>query len=217
MPTQTFFNLPGTKRQRLIDAGFTVFSHASLADASVSEIVRLAKISRGSFYQYFSDKTDLYFYLLGQLREAWAADTIGILRRHEGDLFATVRELAEAAFTDLSQGPYREFYRMLFLSFSYRGSVQVDDEWTAHYRAQHRIRTNWSQMVDTKRLNVNSDDQLHTLVHMLFGVFAQNVARYFNEAADATDTAVADRYRQNMLTMIDWLQHGVEKETQEER
>ena len=72
-------------------------------------------------------------------------------------------------------------------------------------------------MVDTKRLNVNSDDQLHTLVHMLFGVFAQNVARYFNEAADATDTAVADRYRQNMLTMIDWLQHGVEKETQEER
>ncbi|MCI2170729.1 TetR/AcrR family transcriptional regulator [Schleiferilactobacillus perolens] len=216
MPTQTFFNLPEMKRQRLIEAGFSVFSRASLEDASVSEIVRLAKISRGSFYQYFADKRDLYFYLLTQMREQWVANSTGTLRRHQGDLFATVRELAQAGFRDVSRGKHRAFYRTLFLNFSYRGTAQVNKEWARAYKAEGHPRTQWAEMVDVSRLNVSNDTQLRTLLYMLFGVFAQNVANYFNETASKNDELVAEQYRQNMLLMFDWLQFGVEKETQEE-
>lgn len=215
MPTQTFFNLPKTKRQRLITAGITVFSHASLDQAAVSDIVRLAEISRGSFYQYFSDKTDLYFYLLSQMREEWVAHTEGTLRRHQGDLFAAARELSAAGFKEVTAGPHKDFFQTLFTGFNYRGTAKMDEDWTRRYRAEHRPSTNWSGMVDASRLNVANEAQLLTLVHMLFGIFAQNVARYFTHAA-TTPRRTADQYMANMLLMIDWLQYGVEKQNAQE-
>ena len=56
MPSNTFFRLPEEKRQRLLDAAWEEFSRVSFADASINQIIRAANISRGSFYQYFTDK-----------------------------------------------------------------------------------------------------------------------------------------------------------------
>jgi len=53
MPTNTFFHLPEEKQQRLLDAAQIEFSRHSLQEASIANIVKLAGIPRGSFYQYF--------------------------------------------------------------------------------------------------------------------------------------------------------------------
>jgi AcrR family transcriptional regulator len=67
MPKQTFFNLPKEKRDRIIAAAKEVFSKNSYEEASINQIVKLAQIPRGSFYQYFADKDDLYGYLSSQM------------------------------------------------------------------------------------------------------------------------------------------------------
>ena len=67
MPKQTFFNLPKEKRDRIIAAAKEVFSKNSYEEASINQIVKLARIPRGSFYQYFEDKDDLYGYLSSQM------------------------------------------------------------------------------------------------------------------------------------------------------
>lgn len=67
MPKQTFFNLPKEKRDRIIAAAKEVFSKNSYEEASINQIVKLAQIPRGSFYQYFEDKDDLYGYLSSQM------------------------------------------------------------------------------------------------------------------------------------------------------
>lgn len=64
MPTTTFFNLPPPKRERLIRAAMAEFSRKSFGDASINRIIQDAGISRGSFYQYFADKSDLFRYVL---------------------------------------------------------------------------------------------------------------------------------------------------------
>ena len=63
MPTQTFLNLPGEKRARIIDAAISEFSNHQFNDVSVAKIIEKAEIPRGSFYQYFTDLKDLYRYL----------------------------------------------------------------------------------------------------------------------------------------------------------
>ena len=73
MPSQTFFNLPVEKREVLIDIALDEFSSHDYSSASVSRLVRKAGIAKGSFYQYFEDKKDLYVYLLKLLSEAKAA------------------------------------------------------------------------------------------------------------------------------------------------
>jgi len=64
MPFLTFENLPEDKRQRIIECAVDEFSQHDYASASISKIVAKAGIAKGSLYQYFADKSDLYSYLL---------------------------------------------------------------------------------------------------------------------------------------------------------
>lgn len=64
MPTETFFNLPEEKRQRILDLAIDEFAENDYAVASISRLVANAGIAKGSFYQYFADKQDLYLYLI---------------------------------------------------------------------------------------------------------------------------------------------------------
>ena len=64
MPKPTFFNLAPEKRQRLIEQAIIEFSERSYRDASLSRIVARTGIAKGSLYQYFEHKLDLYRWLL---------------------------------------------------------------------------------------------------------------------------------------------------------
>lgn len=70
MPTETFFNLPAEKREKIIQVALEEFAAHSYPQASVSRIVRRAGIAKGSIYQYFKDKRDLYLYLIQLAGEA---------------------------------------------------------------------------------------------------------------------------------------------------
>ena len=64
MPKQTFLNLPEEKRRVIIDAAIDEFAEYGLENASTNRIVANSGISKGSFYQYFEDKQDVFMYLL---------------------------------------------------------------------------------------------------------------------------------------------------------
>ncbi len=64
MPKQTFFNLPAEKRQTIINLAIDEFADNDYQNASISRIVARAGIAKGSFYQYFADKKELYLYLI---------------------------------------------------------------------------------------------------------------------------------------------------------
>ncbi|KNZ69045.1 transcriptional regulator, TetR family [Thermincola ferriacetica] len=64
MPRQTFFNLPEDKRKKIIDIALDEFAGRPYSKASLSRIVARAGIAKGSMYQYFEDKKDLFMYLL---------------------------------------------------------------------------------------------------------------------------------------------------------
>ena len=64
MPKQTFFNLPEEKRERILKEAVMEFKNNNYDVASVNRIVEKSGISKGSFYQYFNDKEDLYIYIM---------------------------------------------------------------------------------------------------------------------------------------------------------
>lgn len=64
MPNQTFFNLPDDKRKIIVSAALEEFSIANYGTASINQICKKSNIAKGSFYQYFSDKLDLYVYIM---------------------------------------------------------------------------------------------------------------------------------------------------------
>jgi AcrR family transcriptional regulator len=64
MPKLTFFNLPEAKRHAFLQAAIEEFAGRDYASASISRIVAELGIAKGSVYQYFEDKRDLYLYLI---------------------------------------------------------------------------------------------------------------------------------------------------------
>jgi AcrR family transcriptional regulator len=67
MPNQTFYNLPEDKKNRIIDAIIDECSIHTFEHINLSNIVRDAQIPRGSFYQYFEDKRDVFDFLYSHI------------------------------------------------------------------------------------------------------------------------------------------------------
>lgn len=64
MPKDTFFHLDDEKRKKIMKAAKEEFTQNELHKSRVSNIIKKAGIPRGSFYQYFEDLTDLYYYVI---------------------------------------------------------------------------------------------------------------------------------------------------------
>lgn len=87
MPKITFYNLPDQKKKKLIEVLHEEFSRVPLNEASISNMIRAAGIPRGSFYQYFQDKTDAFLFMLEQVAKEEQARFLEMLEQMDGDLF----------------------------------------------------------------------------------------------------------------------------------
>ena len=64
MPSATFLNLQHDKRERFIEAALDEFAAHPYDQASISRIVKRIGIAKGSLYQYFSNKHELFTWLV---------------------------------------------------------------------------------------------------------------------------------------------------------
>lgn len=99
MPSSTFFRLPEEKRQRLLDAARAEFTRVPLHNISINRIVQAAAIPRGSFYQYFTGKEDLYRYLMTDMRNQFSVILMDILGQSGGDMFSVAPEAFDRLMT----------------------------------------------------------------------------------------------------------------------
>ena len=79
MPKDTFTRLNKNKQIRIFEAALNEFSVNNFNESKLSNIIKEAMIPRGSFYQYFENKLDLYKYVfdkLGQIKLEYMKDLI---------------------------------------------------------------------------------------------------------------------------------------------
>lgn len=103
---QKFFKLPLEKQQRILNAGFRVFSENSYKQSPVSEIAEAAGISKSLLFHYFHNKKELYLFLW----EKGAEITLKILNEYHcyepGDLFEMMERGMKAKFRIMEQYPH---------------------------------------------------------------------------------------------------------------
>ena len=113
MPSDTFLRLNDEKKKKLIDASFKEFSLNNFNDASINRIIKEAGISRGSFYMYFEDKKDLYFYLLEQYGEILSNNMKKDLIKNKGDLFKMFQDNIEESYNSFKNNNINFFKKSL--------------------------------------------------------------------------------------------------------
>jgi AcrR family transcriptional regulator len=104
MPTSTFFALPAERRERLVREAIREFSEASYAEASLSQIAKRSQIPKGSFYQYFEDKLDLYRWLVTEEAPRHKREFLGAANP-KGEFWADLEALVERGMAFLVEHP----------------------------------------------------------------------------------------------------------------
>jgi len=64
LPTKTYAGLPKQKQIKIFKAALNEFANKGYSMASTNSICKAANISKGSIFQYFSTKEDLFFFIV---------------------------------------------------------------------------------------------------------------------------------------------------------
>ncbi|MCD8025463.1 MAG: TetR family transcriptional regulator [Clostridiales bacterium] len=122
MIKKTFYNLPEEKRNRIIEAVMNEFASTTTEKVSINRIVKAAKISRGSFYQYFDDKVDLVEVLMSTFIRFSLDGVNDALRESDGDIFYTYVKLY-----DIIVGFYEDESKKVILKNLFKNIKANDD------------------------------------------------------------------------------------------
>lgn len=91
MPTKTFTNLPKEKKIRILRAAKKEFSRVPLEKAVIANIVKDAKIPRGSFYQYFDSVDDLFMHLINYMYGVDKKKFVKCMNEANGDFYEALK------------------------------------------------------------------------------------------------------------------------------
>jgi AcrR family transcriptional regulator len=203
MPKQTFFNLPEDKRLNLIQAAEKEFSQVPLMKASVANIIKLAGIPRGSFYQYFENIEDLYTYLLDQETEKRKEYFIALLKKHNGDIIETVTEMYEDFLVEMPDEEEHAFLKNGILNITNKDGYFLTDLFDTDKESEYAKEI--KLLINKDRLNIKEDKGLLHIMQILMAVVFRNfIEKFLKELSD--DEAI-DNFRIEM----NLLKHGLYK------
>lgn len=203
MPKITFFNLADDKRQLLIEALEQEFSRVPLYNASISNIVKSANIPRGSFYQYFEDKEDAYFFLLKEQLIRNKENFIFSLQKCNGDLFDTMTELYGLTIRELSKGENINFLKNVFLNMTHEIENKFNEVFHADGDIEHFKKI--SLLIKRDDLNVADDKELFHLMKIIITITLRNLIEKFAENLSEKEAM------NNYLIEIELLKKGLKK------
>lgn len=177
MPKHTFFNLPKGKQETLINAAMKEFSRVPLFQASISNIIKDAGIPRGSFYQYFEDKEDVFFYLLNENSKRDSEKFISILKELDGDLFDSFIEFFRYMLLNFQSQENRNFFRNAFLNMNYK----VENTLTRNVN-KDTLKSQLSEiavLLNVEKLNIADKQKISHVLKIIIAVTFQNIIQNF--------------------------------------
>lgn len=105
MPKKLFFELDEEKKLRILSAALMEFAHNSYHESSTNNIVKEAGIGKGSLFKYFTNKEDLYFYIIDSIISNLVEALKDELPTLTGDLLDIVFKYSEFEFAWYLKNP----------------------------------------------------------------------------------------------------------------
>lgn len=197
MPSATFLNLPPEKRERFLRAARTEFARVPYADASINRMIRAAGIPRGSFYMYFANKEELFFYILEVYHDQLAKAASQILRETGGDLFAVFVQLYDRLSAPLGLEHLTEMQAILRRNAGLQQGqllrcIQLDE-----------IVRQLLPLVDQSKLFLRAPEDLEDMFHILISVSGPALAA-------AAGGEAGPEARRRYLARLDLLRRGMQ-------
>jgi AcrR family transcriptional regulator len=172
MVKQTFLNLPAKKQERILEAARKEFSRAPLSEASVANIIKEADIPRGSFYQYFNDLEDMYYYILEVHSKDIKQRLTANLIHYKGDVIKSFVDLYQYILNKVLGSEEETYFKNIFLNMDYKLQKMF----------LPNLEDNLNeiiQLTNIEILNINSRLQLIYILEIIEAIMMHNLIQVF--------------------------------------
>ena len=210
MPELTFNNLSEDRKKEILNISFEEFALSDYESSSLANIIKKLNIAKGSFYRYFKNKSDLYFYLS---RFADAQVAINFSRHFNntgGDFFQDWINFI------MSLSEIEETYPML-LRFRFRAAFEQSREVTSLHNIEKRqdrtrIISNMLRMYQENGLVSKEIDLDFFSLLMVFYNFA--ISEFINLKYEIPHNSPIypvnkESYMQDIVNCIDIIKRGI--------
>ncbi len=203
MPKETFFNLPPDKREMVFQAAVEEFAAHPYPQASVNRIVGRAGIAKGSFYQYFEDKKDLFLYCLSRMGEEKMGYLAPVLKNApQMPFFDLLRELYLRGLRfAVEHPPYMEIGRRLLAT---RGTPIYEEVKAYSQQQGQRFFADLLRRA-IERGDVRPDADVSLLAYLIAGLNTLLTEYYVEHVTDGHE----ERMQQTVEQFLDLLRFGI--------
>lgn len=119
MPTITFEKLSEDKKKKMEAAAIKEFSTYTYDKVSINRIIRDINMPRGSFYLYFSNKEDIYFYIIKKYIDFFVDNLVKKIDKCNGNIIKAYKLSLEDIIEYCDSGPNSMLVRNFLLGLSH--------------------------------------------------------------------------------------------------
>lgn len=196
MVKQTFYNLTPQKRTRIINAIIEEIDGKTLDEISINQIVKNAGISRGSFYQYFDDKKDVFKVVMQGFSEKLINNCVEALKKNGGDLFLASADVFDFLLSSYKEEKYSSTFKTVFSNAQLNCSfIALTDE---HFN-ENSVLEQTKDFINYDLLNGGTQADVKNILFIISSVIIRSCFEVF---VIGKDENLVKKYLQEMFLLM---------------
>lgn len=203
LPSETFFNLPPYKKEKIIKAIKKEFARVPFDKVSINKIVQDANIARGSFYMYFQDKKDMLSCVLSNYHNEISSLIINSFNKNKGDIFEVFSDIIKFTAEFGTAKDNIDFCMNIFSDHMIYNDILLK---FANCSRRNDYLEWFKQYMDLGSLNLQNQHDVYDIIDILISVTQTSTIDIF------LNTENKDKILEKYKNKINILKHGMLKE-----
>lgn len=202
MPTSTFFNLPEDKKNKILKATNKEFERVPIEQVSIKNIVESAEIARGSFYQYFEDKEDLFQYIMSAKMGNMQNKLIEMIEHENGNIINIFINMYEYLIKIVKIKKNNKFFKQIFENVKTSDNLMFIKKEEINKNLEQTLYNLYDRNKDI--LNIKNEEEFKLVIEMLFAITRRRIVVSLKYKD-------LEKARETYLKEIEFLKKGIIK------
>lgn len=202
MPTSTFFNLPEDKKNKILKAANKEFERVPIEQVSIKNIVGSAEIARGSFYQYFEDKEDLFQYIMSAKMGNMQNKLIEMIEHENGNIINIFINMYEYLIKIVKIKKNNKFFKQIFENVKTSDNLMFIKKEEINKNLEQTLYNLYDRNKDI--LNIKNEEEFKLVIEMLFAITRRRIVVSLKYKD-------LEKARETYLKEIEFLKKGIIK------
>lgn len=202
MPTNTFFNLLAEKKHKILKAANKEFARVPLEQASIKNIVEDAEIARGSFYQYFENKQDLFDYIMTSKTGDMEKNLMEMIENENGNIINIFINMYDHLIEVGKIRRNNKLFRQIFENIKTSDNLMLTRKEEMNKKLEKTLQDLYSKNKDI--LNIKDEEEFKLVIEILTAITRRRIVaslKYKNSA----------EARKDFLKEIEYIKRGILK------